>query len=148
MVEPSNSEWAAPITLVKKRDGTFRFCVDYRGLNHLSKVDPYPIPRIDDLIDRLGQARYLTTLDLARSYWQVPMDLASKKTAFITPQGLFQFTVMPFGLQGAPATFQRMMDQLLRGMSGYSAAYLDDFVIYSHSWEDHLQHIRRILDRL
>ena len=146
--EPPNSEWAVPIVLVKKKDGMFRFCVDYRGLDHLSRVDPYPMPRIDDLIDRLGQARYLTMLDLARGYWQVPMTPASKKTAFITPQGLFQFAVMPFGLQGTPATFQQMMDQLLRGMSAYSTAYLDDLVIYSHSLDDHLQHIQQLLDCL
>ena len=104
------------------------------------------MPRVDDLMDKLGRARYLTTLDLARGYWQVPMESRSReKTAFITPQGLFQFTVMPFGLQGAPVTFQRMMDCILKGMSNYTAAYLDDLVIYSESWKEHLNHLAQVL---
>ena len=149
IVEPSSSSWAAPIVLVKKKDGSLRFCVDYRKLNRQSRIDPYPMPRIDDLIDRIGQAKFLTILDLAKGYWQVPMSPEGKeKTAFITPQGLFQFTVMPFGLQGAPATFQRMMDQLLRGLEAYAAAYLDDLVIFSQSWEEHLEQVQSILSRL
>jgi hypothetical protein len=149
IVEPSTSEWAAPIVLVKKKDGTLRFCVDYRRLNSVSKVDPYPMPRIDELIDKLGGAKYLTTMDLAKGYWQVPMDGSSReKTAFITHQGLFQFTVMPFGLQGAPATFQRMMDRLIKGKSEFAAAYLDDLVIFSESWEQHLGHLEQVLECL
>ena len=86
VVEPSTSEWAAPIVLVKKKDGTLRFCVDYRKLNAQSNVDLYPMPWVDELVDRLGSARYLTTLDLAKGYWQVPMAEDSReKTAFITP---------------------------------------------------------------
>ena len=106
IVEPSSSEWASPIVLVKKKDGTLRFCVDYRRLNSVSQSDTYPMPRIDELIDQLGQAKCITTLDLTRGYWQVPLaESAKAKTAFATPFGLFQFNVMPFGLQGAPATF-------------------------------------------
>ena len=135
IIEPSSSEWAAPIVLVKKKDGTLRFCVDYRKLNSLSQADAYPMPRIDELIDQLGQAMYVTTLDLTQGYWQVPVaEKAREKTAFVAPFGLYQFRMMPFGLQGAPATFQRMMDQLLCGLEGYAAAYLDDLVIYSDSW--------------
>ena len=149
IVEPSMSEWAAPIVLVKKKDGLFRFCVDYRKLNSVSRVDAYPMPRMDELIDNLGQAQFVTTLDLTRGYWQVPMSEESRaKTAFTTGFGLYQFRVMPFGLQGAPATFQRMMDQLLMGLEGYTAAYLDDLVIFSESWPDHLEHIQRVLQRL
>ena len=120
IVETSKSSWAAPIVLVQKKDGTLCCCVDYGKLNAISKVDPYPMPRIDELLDKLGKAKFLATLDLSRDNWQVPME----KTAFLTPQGLFQFTTMPFGLQGAPATFQRMMDQLLSGLEAYTAAYL------------------------
>ena len=146
VIEPSTSDWAAPIVLVRKKDGTLRFCVDYRKLNGQSKVDPYPMPRVDELIDKLGHAKFLTTLDLARGYWQVPMAASSReKTAFVTAQGLFQFTVMPFGLQGAPATFQRMMDRLITGMGGFCAAYLDDLVVYSESWEEHLEHLSQVL---
>ena len=126
----------APIVLVPKKDGTLRFCVDYRKLNSVSETDAYPMPRIDEMIDRLGKAKYITTLDLTRGYWQVPMCKADRpKTAFTTPFGLFQFCVMPFGLKGAPATFQRLMDKLLRGLESYAAAYLDDLIIYSTTWD-------------
>ena len=149
IIERSSSEWAFSIVLVKKKDGSLRMCVDYRRLNAISDADAYPMPRVDDMIDALGKAKYITTLDLARGYWQVPVQEESRpRTAFATPFGLFQFRVMPFGLQGAPATFQRMMDQLLVGCNDYAAAYLDDVVIHSTSWEDHLHHIRSILQKL
>ena len=107
------------------------------------------MPRVDDLIDQLGKAKYVTTLDLTRGYWQVPMaEQARTRTAFATPFGLYQFQMMPFGLQGAPATFQRMMDQLLRGMESFVRVYLDDLVIHSTNWEDHLHHIRAVFNRL
>ena len=106
------------------------------------------MPRIDDLIDRLGSARFITTLDLTRGYWQVPVAEADcTKTAFATPFGLFQFKTMPFGLQGALTTFQRMMDQVLRGQD-FAAAYLDDIVIHSSTWEDHVIHLRAVFERL
>ena len=106
------------------------------------------MPRIDDLIDRLGRANFILTLDLTRGYWQVPVPVDSRpKTAFVTLFGLYQFNVMPFGLQGAPATFQRLMDRVLQGLGEYSAAYLDD-VVYSETWEEHLQHTSAVLQRL
>ena len=149
IIEPSGSDWAAPIVVVKKKDGTLCLCVDYRRLHAVSRVDAYPMPRIDDLIDQLGKAKYITTLDLTRGYWQVPVEEGSRaKTAFTTPSGLYQFSVMPFGLNGAPATFQRMMDRLLRGLGDFAAAYLDDLVVYSSTWEEHLGHIRTVFGRL
>ena len=149
VIEPSTSEWASPIVLVPKKDGSLRMCVDYRRLNSVSEADAYPMPRIDDLIDRLGDAKYITTLDLTRGYWQVPVAPPSRtRTAFTTPFGLYQFTVMPFGLQGAPATFQRMMDVLLKGIRDYAEAYLDDLVIFSRTWEEHCQHLKSVLSRL
>ena len=146
IIEPSASKWASPIVLVKKKDGTLRFCVDYRWLNSVSQADAYPMPRVDELIDRLGGARFITTLDLTCGYWQVPV--SPPKTAFTTPFSLYQFNVMPFGLQGAPTTFQRMMDQLLKELEDFAAAYLDDLVIYSSSWGEHLDHIRQVMDHL
>ena len=149
IIEPSSSEWSSPIVLVKKKDGSLRLCVDYRRLNAVSEADPYPMPRIDDLIDNLGGAKFISTLDLTRGYWQVPVSKECQpKTAFVTPFGLYQFTVMPFGLQGAPATFQRLMDRVIQGLGEYSAAYLDDLIVFSHSWTEHLSHLRSVFERL
>ena len=149
IIEPSCSEWSSPIVLVKKKDGSLRLCVDYRKLNQVSQMDAYPMPRVDELIDHVGRAKFILTLDLTRGYWQVPVATDDRpKTAFTTPFGLFQFNVMPFGLQGAPATFQRLMDQVIRGLGEFLAAYLDDLIVFSETWTEHLQHIRAILQRL
>ena len=95
---------ASPIVIIKKKDDTIRLCVDYRRLNDMTQVDAYPMPRIDDILDQVGQARYITTLDLAKGYWQLPVAEEDRpKTAFITPRGLYQFKMMPFGLCGVPA---------------------------------------------
>ena len=114
VIRPSVSPWASPIVLVTKKDGDVRFCVDYRKLNQVAKFDAYPMPRTEELIDTIGPAEVISTLDLAKGYWQIPMDEGSKeKTAFTTPFGLYEFQVMPFGLHSAPATFQRMMNYVL-----------------------------------
>ncbi len=140
VIEPSKSEWSSPIVIVPKKDNTLRICIDFRKLNAQSRFDAYPMPRIDDLLERIGQAKYITTLDLCKGYWQVLLEEASRPyMAFRTPLGLFHFTVLLFGLHGAPATFQRLMDQVLRVCEEWSAIYLDDVVIYSTTWEDHLR---------
>ena len=144
VIEPSQSEWAVPIVIVKKKDGSLRICVDYRRLNSVTAMDAYPMPKTDELIDKLGKAKYITctTLDLAWGYWQVPMNKEDKdKTAFITPKGLYQFRVMPFGLCGAPATFQRIMDRVI---CGPVAVYLDDVVIFSEGSETFLGLLQKI----
>ena len=148
VIEHSTSEWAFPMVVVQKKDRTLRLCVDYRRLNALSKSDAYPMPQVDDLIDQVGGAHYISTLDLTKGYWQVPVAQHDReKTAFTTPYGLFHFCRMPFGLQGAPATFQRMVDKLLDGLE-YASAYLDDIIIFSSNWEDHLLHLEAVLQRL
>uniref|UniRef100_A0A8C1MIS2 Gypsy retrotransposon integrase-like protein 1 n=1 Tax=Cyprinus carpio TaxID=7962 RepID=A0A8C1MIS2_CYPCA len=148
-IEPSRSPWSSPIVMVPKPDGTFRFCNDFRRLNEVSEFDGYPMPRVDELLDRLGRARYISTLDLTKGYWQVPLtEQAKPKTAFSTPSGHWQYRVLPFGLHGAPATFQRLMDILLRPHQAYAAAYLDDVVIHSETWEEHLERLRKVLSEL
>ena len=111
IIQPSTSEWAVSLLYVPKKDGTKRPVVNYWKLNSISKTDPYPLPHIDDLIDNLGKAKFISALDLTKGYWQVPIEGKSReKTAFITPQGKYEFLKMPFGLMGAPSTFQHLMD--------------------------------------
>uniref|UniRef100_K7G546 ribonuclease H n=1 Tax=Pelodiscus sinensis TaxID=13735 RepID=K7G546_PELSI len=149
VIEESHSQWSSPIVMVPKPDGSRRFCNDFRKLNEVSKFDAYPMPRVDELIDQLGKARFLSTLDLTKGYWQIPLAPGAKeKTAFSTPEGLFQYTVLPFGLHGAPATFQRLMDKLLRPHAKYAAAYLDDVVVHSPNWDTHIEKVEAVLETL
>ena len=154
VIQPSNSPWASPIVLVQKKDGTLRFCIDYRNLNSVTKLDKFPLPRIDDLLDQLGQSQYFTTLDLAAGYWQVKVsDKSKEKTAFITHQGLFEFRVMPFGLTNAPAVFQRLMQKVLGGLNPdegpeFVEVYIDDVLVFSRTMEEHVEHLRQVLERL
>ncbi|XP_040209167.1 uncharacterized protein LOC120940401 [Rana temporaria] len=149
VIQKSHSAWASPVVLVPKKDRTTRFCVDYRKLNAITTADAYPMPRIDELLDRLAAAHYITIMDLSRGYWQIPLaPEAREKSAFITPFGLFEFTVMPFGMKNAPATFQRVMNDLLEGLEPFAVAYLDDIAVFSPTWEEHLMHLSQVLDRL
>lgn len=148
IIEPSSSPWAAPVVLVKKKDNTWRFCVDYRHLNKITKKDVYPLPRIDDALDCLHGAQYFSSIDLRSGYWQIAVDpLDREKTAFVTPDGLYHFKVMPFGLCNAPATFERMMDSLLRGLKWSTClCYLDDVIVFSPTFDSHLQRLSTILE--
>lgn len=149
VIEPTTSPWASPMVIVRKKDGTVRICVEYRRLNSVTDLDAYPLPRIEHILDSIGTARFITTLDLAKGYWQVPVSPVDRdKTAFVSPLGLHRFTTMPFGLCGAPSTFQRLMDDVLRGQSSFARAYLDDIVIFSNGWEEHLTHLSMVFDRL
>ena len=149
VIEESYSPWSSPIVIVPKPDGTLRFCNDFRKLNEVSNFDCYPMARVDEMTERLGPARFISTLDLTKGYWQIPLtDRARPKTAFSTPDGLFQYKVLPFGVHGAPATFQRLMDKILRPHQDYAGAYIDDVIIYSRSWQEHLRHLEAVLDEL
>lgn len=150
VIEPSNSPWAAPIVLVRKKDGSARFCVDYRRLNDVTKKDSYPLPRMDDIFSNLAGSKWFSTMDLQSGYWQVEMDPKDKeKTAFSTGSGLWQFNVMPFGLCNAPATFERLMDEVFRGMSWQTALiYLDDIIVYARTFDDHLLNLEAVFLRL
>ncbi|UYV71437.1 hypothetical protein LAZ67_8003186, partial [Cordylochernes scorpioides] len=150
IISHSSCPWASPIILVKKKNGTFRFCVDYRNLNSVTVKDQYPLPRIDDCFDSLHGARYFTSLDLCSGYWQVEVEEQDReKTAFITPDGLYQFNVLPFGLCNGPATFERLMDTVLRTHKWkICLCYLDDVIIFSEDLHSHLNRLKTILECL
>ena len=149
-IEPSDSPWASPVVLVTKKDGSTRFCVDYRRLNSLTVKDAYPLPRIDDSLRLLGNQQWFSTMDLASGYWQVAMSPdAQKKAAFVTNEGLFQFRVMPFGLCNAPATFERLMDRVLCSMRwSRCLVYLDDVISFGKSVPQAIWHLEEVLARL
>ncbi|XP_072171900.1 uncharacterized protein [Diadema setosum] len=148
IIEPSNSAWSSPIVMVPKPDGSNRFCIDYRKVNKVTKTDSYPLPRLEDCIDQIGNAKFVTKIDLLKGYWQVPLsDEAREISAFVTPDGLFQSKVMPFGLKNAPATFQRLMNDVTRDVDG-CVVYIDDVVVYSDTWESHIRQLRALFDKL
>ena len=149
VIQNSNSPWASPVVLIKKKDGSHRFCVDYRRLNGLTKMDVFPLPRVDDTLDMLSQTQYFSTLDLAARYWQVRMDSDSQeKTAFSTCSGHHEFCVMPFGLCNGPSTFQRLMESVLMGLSrSRCMVYLDDVMVIGRNFTEHLENLWEVFGR-
>ena len=150
IIQPSTSPWASPIILVKKKDGTDRFVVDFRRLNAVTHKDSYPLPRIDDALHALNGTKYFSSMDLMSGYWQVEMEPESREhTAFITYGGLYEFLVVLFGLTNAPSTYQRLMECVLRNLTyKICLIYLDDILVYSRTFDDHLCHLRQVFDRL
>lgn len=147
-IEHGQSDWSSPVVLVPKSDNTSRPCIDYRKVNQVTKADAFPIPRLEDCIDRIGRAEVVSKLDLLKGYWQVPLTPRAKEiSAFVTPDGLYVCNVLPFGMKNAPATFQRLMNTITNGLNSV-VTYIDDVVVYSSSWEEHITHLRQLFERL
>ena len=146
IIYQSCSPWASPIVPVVKPDGTVRLCVDYRNV---TQQDPYYMPTLEEILERVGSCCFLTKLDLSKGYYQVKVAEDSReKTAFISPFGKYEFSRMLFGLRNAPAVFQRLMDAVLGPCYGYAAPYMDDVLIYSNSWVEHMSHVKKVLEEL
>ena len=150
IIEPSSSPWSSPVVLVKKKSGEWRFCIDFRKVNACTIPDAYPIPRIDESLDSLSGAEWFCTMDLCSGYWQIEMDAKDKeKTAFATRMGLYQFRTMPFGLINAPATFERLMETVLRGLQWEEClVYIDDIIVFGTSVGNCLSRLTKVFDRL
>lgn len=150
VIEPSTSEWAAPIVFAPKKDGSLRFYVDYRRLNAVTIRDSYPIQRIDECIDSLGSAEIFSTLDCNWGYWQIGIDECDRhKSAFTSHRGLFQYKRRPFGLRNAPGTFQRTIDIILATSKWqYAIIYLDDIIIFSRNVKEHFEYTKSVLQML
>lgn len=150
VITPSKSSWASPVVLVRKKDQSVRWCIDYRKVNDLSVKDAYPIPRIDMCLDCLSSASIFSIMDLQSGYWQLEIEESDRdKTAFITKYGLFEYKKMPFGLCNAPSTFQRCVELILRGLQWKTLLiYIDDIVIYSSDLTTHIQMLDEVLSRL
>jgi hypothetical protein len=149
-IRPSKSPFGAPILFVKKKDGTMRMCIDYRALNDITVKNSYPLPRVDELFDRLEGAKFFSKIDLRSGYHQIRIDPDDvPKTAFRTRYGHFEFLVLPFGLTNAPATFMHLMHQTFRGcLDSFVLVFLDDILIYSRTLDEHKRHVAEVLSRL
>jgi Reverse transcriptase (RNA-dependent DNA polymerase) len=148
IVTPSTSPWCAPLVAARKKDGSLRLCVDFRGLNAVTQKDAFVLPRIDDILTQMDGAGYFSVMDLASGYHQVPLAAAAReRTAFAPPWGgLYEFTRAPFGLSCLPGQFSRLMASVLhKALGAYAAVFLDDVVVYSKTFDEHLRHVDAIL---
>jgi len=145
-IRPSQSCFAHPIVCVVKKQGEIRLCCDFRNVNSGTIPDAYPIPVIDEMLNKISPANFITSLDCTAGYWQIEMNPESvESTAFITDSGLYEWLVMPFGVLNASSTYQRVMNRVLEAHKRYACAYIDDASIYSIRWEDHLEHLSKVL---
>ncbi|WVZ91094.1 LOW QUALITY PROTEIN: hypothetical protein U9M48_037308 [Paspalum notatum var. saurae] len=149
-IGPGSSPWGAPVLFVTKKDGSMRMCIDYRSLNEVTIKNKYPLPRIDDLFDQLGGAKYFSKIDLRSGYHQLKIrEEDIQKTAFVTSYGQYEFTVMPFGLTNAPAYFMNLMNKVFMDrLDKYVVVFIDDILIYSKDAVEHEQHLRIVLKKL
>ena len=150
VIRPFASPWASPIVLVKKKDGAIRMCVDYRRLTSVTRLDSFPIPRLDEALEAFSGSEIFSRIDLAMAYHQVPVEPKDiGKTAFITHAGLYEFVTMPFGLCNAPGTYQRLMNTVLQGLIGHIClAYLDDVIVFSKNPQNHLKDLEQVFKRI
>ena len=150
IIEDTNSSWAAPIVLVKKKDGTIRLCIDFRMLNQVAERSSFPLPKINEIFAALQGMRFFSSLDLAKGFWQIKIAEEDRhKTAFITPYGQYQFNRLPFGLNSAPGAFQAIMTRVLGDLLWINCVvYVDDILIFTETFEEHLEVIDKVLTRL
>ena len=146
-IEPSQSDWSPPRILVPKPDVTFHMCTDKRKVNSVTKTDPFPVPRMDDCIDDICQANYVTKFDLLKGFWLIALtDRAKEISAFVIPDELYQYKVKPFGMKNSPATFQRLINVVITRLDNCKA-YIDDAIIYSEEWGQQIKTIREFYER-
>ena len=149
IIRPSTSPWSSSVVTVKKKDGGVRICIDYRAVNQITLPDPYLMPLIEEILDNLASAKFISKIDLNKGFHQIPIQAVDiPKTAFCTPWGKFEFSVMPFGLRNGPAVFQRLMDRLLHDNLEFARVYIDDIAVFSSTWVEHCSHIAQVLERL
>ena len=141
IIKESQSNWSSPCILIPKHEAGFQFCTDFGKVNDKTKSDFFPISRITDCIDQIGNAIFVTTFDMLKGILAGTFNSASKISAFVTPSSIYQYKVMPFGMKIALATFQRMVNKLVRDIDGCKG-YIDDAVIYSNNWSDHIRQIK------
>jgi len=148
VIEPSNAPFSSPIVLIKKKDNSVRFCIDFRQLNKVTVFDAEPMPNMDEMFSKLAKYKYFSKLDLSKGYWQVPLsDKAKAMTAFETPGGLFHFRKLPFGLVNAPATFCRLTRKVLKDLN-HSDSFIDDILVFTVTWPEHVPALIELLTRL
>lgn len=143
-IQPCQSEWSSPCDLVPKPDVRVRFCTDNRKVNAGTKTDSFPIPRIDDCIDKIGQAKYVTKCDLLKDYWEVPLtDRACQISVFVTPDGFYEYKVIPFVMKNAPATLTRLRNKIVHHLD--VEAYVD-LIVHSNTWEEHINRLDNLFN--